>query len=54
MIVPISGMFNLIGDNEGNLWAIFPDDTSDYPQFETDKDGNIYMVVSDNEKGISA
>ena len=54
IIVPTNGMFNLVGDEEGNLWAVFPDDSEGYPQFETDGDGNIYMIVSDNEMGKGA
>ena len=52
--MPVNGMFNLIGDEDGNLWAIYPDDAGSAPAFETDEDGNIYMIVSDNEKGASA
>ena len=47
-------MFNLVGDADGNLWAIFPDDTKNNPQFETDNEGNIYMIVSDDEIEVSA
>lgn len=44
--VPVSGMFTLSGDTEGNLWAYYNDaDTA--PTFETDTDGNIYYITPD-------
>ena len=46
MVVPVSGMFTLAGDADGNLWAYYADG-SDPPQFETDEDGNIYYITPD-------
>ena len=46
-------MFNIVGDEDGNMWAIYADATSDL-KFESDDDGNIYMIVSDDEEGVSA
>ncbi len=44
--VPISGMFTLAGDEDGNLYAYYTDgDTA--PEFEVDKNGNIYYVTPD-------
>ena len=46
VVVPVSGMFTLAGDADGNLWAYYADG-SDPPQFETDEDGNIYYITPD-------
>lgn len=42
--VPISGLFVLSGDEEGNLWAYYTEGSTP-PQFETDESGNIYYVI---------
>ena len=47
-------MFNLGRDEVGTLWHFFAENVEKPPQFETDDDGNIYMIVSDDEKGVSA
>lgn len=44
VVVPVSGMFTLAGDADGNLWAYYADG-GDPPQFETDADGNIYYIT---------
>lgn len=46
VVVPVSGMFTLAGDEAGNLWAYYADG-SDPPVFETDADGNIYYITPD-------
>lgn len=47
VVVPVSGMFTLSGDPEGNLWAYYADGSMP-PAFETDAGGNIYYVTPDN------
>lgn len=42
--VPISGLFTLSGDEDGNLWAYYADGSTP-PQFETDESGNIYYIT---------
>ncbi|RGU89870.1 collagen-like protein [Clostridium sp. AF15-17LB] len=42
--VPLSGLFVLSGDEQGNLYAYYTDG-SEPPQFETDSEGNIYYTV---------
>lgn len=42
--VPISGMFTLTGDVDGNLWAYYADG-SDPPEFEVDENNNIYYIT---------
>ncbi len=44
IMVPISGMFSLEGDKDGNLWAYYADGDS-APEFETDENGNIYYIT---------
>ncbi len=44
--VPISGMFTLTGDVDGNLWAYYADG-SDPPEFEVDENNNIYYITPD-------
>lgn len=39
--VPISGLFSLSGDADGNLYAYYADGST-APSFETDSSGNIY------------
>lgn len=46
VVVPISGMFTLTGDEEGNLWAYYADEDNP-PQFVTDDEGNIYYITPD-------
>ena len=46
LIVTGNGLFTLVGDEDGNLWAYYEDGTSE-PQFETDENGNIYYVISE-------
>lgn len=46
VVVPVSGMYSLAGDEDGNLYAYYADgDTA--PAFETDMNGNIYYVTPD-------
>ena len=42
----INGFFTLVGDENGNLYALCTDDDNP-PQFETDDEGNIYFVLPD-------
>lgn len=44
--IPISGMYNLAGDAEGNLYAVYAD-ASTPPGFEVDASGNIYCIISE-------
>ena len=44
--VPISEMFTLTGDVDGNLWAYYADG-SDPPEFEVDENNNIYYITPD-------
>ena len=46
VVVPISGMYTLSGDEDGNLWAYYADNST-APQFETDTNGNIYYITPD-------
>lgn len=46
VVVPVSGMFSLVGDEDGNLWAYYADGDNP-PQFETDDEGNIYYITPD-------
>lgn len=46
VVVPISGMYALTGDADGNLWATYVDGSTP-PGFETDTDGNIYCNMPD-------
>lgn len=46
VMVPISGMFTLAGDAEGNLWAHYADGSTP-PQFETNLNGDIYYLTPD-------
>lgn len=42
--IPISGLFTLSGDTDGNLWAFYADGSTP-PAFETDIEGNIYYIT---------
>ena len=45
--VPISGLFTLSGDVEGNLWAYYADGDNP-PQFEHDEEtGDIYYIIEE-------
>ncbi len=45
--VPISGLFTLSGDEEGNLWAYYADGDNP-PQFEHDEEtGDIYYIIEE-------
>lgn len=44
--VPVSGMFTLAGDEDGNLFAYYADGDNP-PSFETDDEGNIYYNIPD-------
>lgn len=44
--VPISGLFTLSGDSDGNLYANYADGSIP-PQFEVDADNNIYYITPD-------
>lgn len=47
--VPISGLFTLSGDEEGNLWAYYADGDNP-PQFEHDEEtGDIYYIIEEEE-----
>lgn len=41
---PVSGLFTLSGDEQGNLYAYYAEGSSP-PQFDTDDQGNIYYVT---------
>ena len=43
-MVPVSGLFSLAGDEDGNLWAYYADGDTP-PEFEVDENGNIYYVT---------
>lgn len=45
IVVSISGLFSLAGDEAGNLWAYYVDG-DDSPEFDVDANGNIYYVIS--------
>lgn len=47
VVVPISGLFTLSGDEDGNLYAYYADGSTP-PQFEVDDTGNIYYITPDN------
>ncbi len=42
----INGFFTLVGDENGNLYALCTDDDNP-PQFETDDAGNVYFILPD-------
>ena len=45
--VPISGLFTLSGDEEGNLWAYYAD-WDNPPQFEHDEETvDIYYIIEE-------
>ncbi len=44
--VPVSGIFTLAGDADGNLWAYYADG-SNPPEFEVTEDGDIYYITPD-------
>ena len=45
--VPISGLFTLSGDEEGNLWAYYADGDNP-PKFEHDEEtGDIYYIIEE-------
>ena len=44
--VPISGMFTLSGDENGDLWAYYTDGSVP-PEFEVDENNNIYYITPD-------
>lgn len=45
--VPISGLFTLSGDEEGNLWAYYADGDNP-PRFEHDEEtGDIYYIIEE-------
>lgn len=44
--VPISGIFTLAGDTNGNLYANYVDGSTP-PKFETETNGNIYYITPD-------
>lgn len=44
--VPISGMFTLSGDENGDLWAYYTDGSIP-PEFEVDENNNIYYITPD-------
>lgn len=44
--VPISGIFTLSGDEDGNLWAYYADGSAP-PEFEVTEDGDIYYIIPD-------
>lgn len=44
--VPINGFFNLSGDEEGNLWCYYANESTP-PAFEVDAEGNIYYITPD-------
>lgn len=46
IMVPVSGMYALAGDEDGNLYAYYADGDA-APAFETDGNGNIYYVTPD-------
>ena len=46
VMVSVSGMFTLAGDEDGNLWAYYAEGSTP-PEFETDENGNIYYITPD-------
>ena len=44
--VPISGMFTLAGDANGDLWAYYAEGSTP-PAFEVDENNNIYYITPD-------
>ena len=46
IITTINGFYALVGDEDGNLYAICADDDNP-PQFETDDEGNVYVILPD-------
>ena len=46
VINPINGFFYLMGDADGNLYAVTTDDETP-PQFEIDSTGDIYLILPD-------
>jgi hypothetical protein len=46
IITTINGFYALTGDKDGNLYAICADDDNP-PQFETDDEGNVYVILPD-------
>ena len=47
IVVPISGLFTLSGDNDGNLWAYYADGST-APKFEVSSNGDIYYITPDS------
>ena len=46
IITTINGFYALTGDKDGNLYALCADDDNP-PQFETDNEGNVYVILPD-------
>ena len=46
VITLINGFYALVGDEDGNLYALCTDDENP-PQFETDDEGNVYVILPD-------
>lgn len=44
--VPISGMFTLAGDANGDLWAYYAEGSTP-PEFDVDENNNIYYITPD-------
>ncbi len=44
VVTPISGLYALTGDEDGNLYAVYADG-DEPPEFETDEEGNVYVVL---------
>lgn len=51
VIAPTSGLFALVGDEFGNLWAHY-NGASEPPAFEVDADGNIFYIIEQREGEI--
>ena len=46
IVTPISGMYALSVDEDGNLWAYY-NDADAPPKFELDGAGNLYYIIDD-------
>lgn len=44
--IGVSVPFTLEKDDEGNLYAVYSDDT-DINEFEVDSNGNVYVILKD-------
>ena len=52
-VIPASGYWYMQGDEDGNLFIIYADDTAS-PEFETTEDGELYLIIPDESENDNA